>query len=277
MHSSQTKNYKLPMWQFGDHVEFMGDFNPAFETIDTTMKETSDSATDSAEQIKVLQPIVSSNTSAIEQNTQNISSTAVRLTNAEHDIQDNQQNIAQNAADIKALQEEDHSIHTDMANDRANFYTQLNWTKLYEHKTFYGNGTIGSTTCRFKIELCGDRIAVAQDSRSTSFNFVKGLNTIRIDSPDLQNAAHNMSAAISPLTPIVFTPTSAEYVLEGFAQLLPVTITSNKMELHVWVNEAKTNYQLPFNYFISCTINYDELTAAENAINTIPPMPTPEA
>lgn len=43
--TNKTTNYKLPQWVGTDHPSFSEDFNPAFSTIDTTMKSIDDKAT----------------------------------------------------------------------------------------------------------------------------------------------------------------------------------------------------------------------------------------
>lgn len=40
--SSQTTNYELPIYASGDIPSWSGDWNPAMQTIDTTMKDISD-------------------------------------------------------------------------------------------------------------------------------------------------------------------------------------------------------------------------------------------
>ena len=40
--SSKTTNYKLPVFSGTDYPSFINDFNPAFEKIDTTMKQNAD-------------------------------------------------------------------------------------------------------------------------------------------------------------------------------------------------------------------------------------------
>ncbi len=39
-----TSNYKLPLWENGDEFHVIGQLNPAFTTIDTTMKSNADIA-----------------------------------------------------------------------------------------------------------------------------------------------------------------------------------------------------------------------------------------
>lgn len=39
-----TSNYKLPQWKNGDELHVIGQLNPAFTTIDTTMKSNADKA-----------------------------------------------------------------------------------------------------------------------------------------------------------------------------------------------------------------------------------------
>lgn len=39
-----TTNYNLPQWKNGDELHVIGQFNPAFTTIDTTMKSNADIA-----------------------------------------------------------------------------------------------------------------------------------------------------------------------------------------------------------------------------------------
>ena len=43
--TNKTTNYKLPQWVGTDHPSFSEDFNPAFSTIDTTIKSIDDKAT----------------------------------------------------------------------------------------------------------------------------------------------------------------------------------------------------------------------------------------
>lgn len=43
--TNKTTNYNLPQWVGTDHPSFSEDFNPAFSTIDTTMKSIDDKAT----------------------------------------------------------------------------------------------------------------------------------------------------------------------------------------------------------------------------------------
>lgn len=42
--TNKTANYKLPQWSGTDHPTFKEDFNPAFSTIDSTMKNNADIA-----------------------------------------------------------------------------------------------------------------------------------------------------------------------------------------------------------------------------------------
>lgn len=42
--TNKTTNYSLPQWVGTDHPTFKEDFNPAFSTIDNTMKSNEDSA-----------------------------------------------------------------------------------------------------------------------------------------------------------------------------------------------------------------------------------------
>lgn len=129
MFSKSTKNFGLPQWQFGDHPAFMGDMNPAYVIIDELLKENRDAGDSAKERLDVLAPIVTANSQQISSQTSKIASLSVDLQNAEHAINDCKQNIAQNAADIAALQEEDHNIHETADADRTNFYKLLNFCK----------------------------------------------------------------------------------------------------------------------------------------------------
>lgn len=42
--TNKTTNYQLPQWVGSDHPTFLGDFNSAFERIDTTMHENAQTA-----------------------------------------------------------------------------------------------------------------------------------------------------------------------------------------------------------------------------------------
>lgn len=42
--TNKTNNYNLPQWDGTDHPTFKDDFNPAFSTIDNTMKTNADNA-----------------------------------------------------------------------------------------------------------------------------------------------------------------------------------------------------------------------------------------
>lgn len=52
--TNKTNNYNLPQWVGTDHPTFKDDFNPAFSTIDSTMKTNADEALTAANNVTAI-------------------------------------------------------------------------------------------------------------------------------------------------------------------------------------------------------------------------------
>lgn len=72
--TNKTVNYNLPQWVGTDHPTFLGDFNGAFETIDTAMKENkteAETATQTATSAKTLSEEATQLANEAKQNSEN--------------------------------------------------------------------------------------------------------------------------------------------------------------------------------------------------------------
>lgn len=124
-HTNSTTNYGLPQWIGSDKPTFLGDFNSAFNTIDTQMKSNADTATGAAETAS------SANATA---NSANQTATAAdgKATLAKNTA-DAATSAAQSASDLATIAKNtaDSAARTAQANNIANLAPAYDETRTY--------------------------------------------------------------------------------------------------------------------------------------------------
>lgn len=124
-HTNSTANYGLPQWIGSDKPTFLGDFNSAFNTIDTQMKSNSITATGAAETAS------SANATAISANEAAL--TADGKATLAKNTADAATSAAQSASDLATVAKNtaDSAARTARANNIANLAPAYDETRTY--------------------------------------------------------------------------------------------------------------------------------------------------
>lgn len=124
-HTGSTTNYGLPQWIGSDKPTFLGDFNSAFNTIDTQMKSNADTAAGAAETAS------SANATAISANETAV--TADGKATLAKNTADAASSAAQSASDLATIAKNtaDSAAHTAQANNIANLAPAYDETRTY--------------------------------------------------------------------------------------------------------------------------------------------------
>lgn len=124
-HTNSTTNYGLPQWIGSDKPTFLGDFNSAFNTIDTQMKSNADTASGAAETAS------SANATAISANETAVAADG-KATLAKNTA-DAATSAAQSASDLATVAKNtaDSAAHASLANNIANLAPAYDETLTY--------------------------------------------------------------------------------------------------------------------------------------------------
>lgn len=124
-HTNSTTNYGLPQWIGSDKPTFLGDFNSAFNTIDTQMKSNADTASGAAETAS------SANATAISANETAIAADG-KATLAKNTA-DAATSAAQSASDLATVAKNtaDNAAHAAQGNNIANLAPPYDETRTY--------------------------------------------------------------------------------------------------------------------------------------------------
>lgn len=124
-HTNSTTNYGLPQWIGSDKPTFLGDFNSAFNTIDTQMKSNADTASGAAETAS------SANATAISANETAV--TADGKATLAKNTADAATSAAQSASDLATVAKNtaDSAARTAQANNIANLAPAYDETRTY--------------------------------------------------------------------------------------------------------------------------------------------------
>ena len=124
-HTNITTNYGLPQWIGSDKPTFLGDFNSAFNTIDTQMKSNADTAAGAAETAS------SANATAISAN-ETATAADGKATLAKNTA-DAATSAAQSASDLATVAKNtaDNAAHAALANNISNLAPAYDETRTY--------------------------------------------------------------------------------------------------------------------------------------------------